>query len=313
MKVALLQEPMRFEIAEAERPRVSAGQILVRTLACGICEGDTHIFRGEFDGGKPTPWKRLIGHEGSGIVEEVGEEVVDFKVGDRVTLMGGRFSEYDAVDARIAAKIPPGIDPLWALGEPVACVVHAGWRFGIRLGDTVAVVGVGFMGLLCLQLARISGTARIFALDLLDWRLKRARELGADRTLNASGRTPEEISRELGEVDVVIEAAGVQPAIDIATSLVREHGRIVLVGYHLGGPRTVDVRMWNYKAIDVVNGHVRNDAEKLEAMKAGLRLMESGRLEVRSLVTPYSLSDIGRAFGDVIEKKPGVFKAVIAM
>jgi len=300
----------RFELRDLPMPPCGPGEILVRTLACGICHGD--VFR--YESAKADDASEvLIGHEGTGKVVSVGEGVSGVAVGDVVTALGGTFSEYFTTTPARVTPVPERVAPRDALGEPIACCVHAGQRFGIRLGDRVAVVGCGFMGLVCLQLARLQGAAFVCAFEPIPWRRPMAVELGADVVLSAEGEAVREALAAYGPFDVVIEAAGAQGAIDIVGDLVRQHGRVALVGYHQtrGGLRTVNMQQWNYKAIDVVNGHVRRDDEKREAMRAGLALMATGRLKIAPLVTSYPLSEAQRAFEDLASRKEGLFKAVL--
>lgn len=311
MKVAVLTR-QGFEFREQDIPPCGAGEVLVKTLVCGVCESELQHYR--VRAGMEPP-EYVLGHEGSGIVDQVGGNVAGFKVGDAVTALGGKFAEYFTVPADRLVKLPAGVDPRWALGEPVACVIHAGNRFGIRVGDRVAVIGCGFMGLLCLMVARLQGAAFTCAFEAMPWRMETARQFGADAAVNTRERTPADVLKEFGEFDVVIEAAGVQSALDWCGELVRQHGRIVLVGFHTvdGGKRTVNMQLWNYKAIDVANGHCRKRAEKMAAMQAGVNLMDAGRLSIAPLVTYYDFSRVAEALHDLDTRKEGLFKAALVM
>lgn len=309
MKAALLTRN-GFEIRDVDEPRVRPGEVRVRASACGVCEGDTFQYRKMTKGEK---FPSELGHEGTGIVEVVGEAVTGVTVGEVVTAIDGPYAESFVTRPERLAKLPPGIDSLWAMGEPVACVIHAAPRFGVRLGDRVAVLGCGFMGLLCLQAARLQGASELCAMDLLDWRLETAEELGVDEVLNVEGTDGQTLAKRLGEFDVVIEAVGNQAALEMTWPLVKQHGRVVLIGYHQTnqGLRTVNMERWNFKAIDVINGHVRRDDEKVEAMRRGLALMAAGRLRVEPLVTAYDLADIDKAFQDLLERKQGLYKVAL--
>jgi threonine dehydrogenase-like Zn-dependent dehydrogenase len=311
MKQAVLTKG-GFELRDVPEPECGPGQVLVRNAAIGVCEGDVFQYKQFQERGKEGE-ELWLGHEASGEVVEVGAGVQGFVQGDRVSVNGGQFAETIAAHAVAVGPVPGAIDLTRALGEPAACCVHAASRFGIGLGDRVAVIGSGFMGQVCMQLARLLGPAEVCSMDVLEWRLATARELGADSTFNPAGREPAEVADELGLFDVVIEAAGTQSAIDLATPLVRHHGRIVLVGYHITneGMRTVNMQQWNFRAIDVINGHVRNMREKRDALEAGLRLIAAGRLKLDPLVTSYPLPEVGRAFEDLVARKEGLFKAVL--
>ncbi len=306
MKTAVLTTN-DFEIREQDIPKCGANEVLVKTSACGICEGDVFQHKTLKDE------EKLLGHEGSGVVERVGSEVKGFAPGDKVTALGGTYSEYFACSPNALIKLPDGLEPESALGEPIACFVHAANRFGIKKGQSAAIIGCGFMGLGCLQMAKIQGAERICAIEPLLWRRKVAQKLGATEMYDPTDKTAEQILEDLGEFDIVIEAAGVAPVIDICTMLVKQHGKIVLVGYHQSndGMRTVDMKTWNFKAIDVINGHVRREDEKLEAMRQGMELLRSGKLEMEPLVKFYDFADIKTAFKDLIERKEGLFKAVL--
>ncbi len=309
MKTAVLTSK-GFDLREEATPNCGPGEVLVKTLACGICGGDVFAYGEALKG---AGGERVLGHEGTGTVAAVGAGVTNFQEGDLVTALDGRYSEFFLTRQDRILKLPSKVDPIWAMGEPVACVMHAAPRFGIEVGDRVALLGCGFMGLLCLQSALLRGAGYVCAMDTMPWRLKFAQEFGADETLNPEGASGEELAARLGEFDVVIEAIGYQVALDLSWPLVKQHGRIILIGYHQNnnGMRTVNMERWNFKAIDVINGHVRRDDEKLKAMQAGLDLMQAGRLRTAPLVTAYAFDKINDAFKDLTSRKEGLFKAAL--
>ena len=245
------------------------------------------------------------------MVVEVGSAVSGFAPGDRVTALGGAYADYFVASAEDLVRIPAEIDASVALGEPIACCVHAGDRFATKKGDRVAVVGCGFMGLICLQLAKLQGAGEILAIDPVPYRREMAERLGATASLAPADVVIEDTSE--GAFDLVVEAAGGQSAVDLCSDLVAHHGRIVLIGYHQSnnGQRSVNMQLWNYKAIDVINGHVRRDDEKREAMAKGIRLLEAGDLIVEPLVSLYALENVREAFNDFESQKDGLFKAVL--
>jgi threonine dehydrogenase-like Zn-dependent dehydrogenase len=225
------------------------------------------------------------------------------------------YAEYYVTKPEEIVKLPAEIDPVYALGEAIACCVHAANRFGTQPGDRVAVVGCGFMGLVCLQLAKYQGASFICAIDPVAERLEMSQRFGADVMYNPLKTSGADILAAQGELDVVIEAAGTQNAIELCTDLVTQHGRIILVGYHQSdnGLRTVNMQQWNLKAIDVVNGHVRRLDEKVAAMHQGMELMRQGHINTEPLVTVYDFEETERAFRELSGGTPGLFKAVLCM
>ena len=310
MKAAVLTA-QGFIFKEEPTPVCKPWEVLVKSAGCGICEGDVFQYanRGKA-AGRGDETDIHMGHESSGVVAEVGAQVSGFKPGDRVTSLGGAYAEYFISMPGDLALLPDSIQTKDGLGEPLACCIAAASRFGIQLGDRVAIIGAGYMGLNCLQLARLQGAAECVSFDLLDWRLAKARTLGADRVVNTTGRDAASLLAELGVFDIVIEATGVQAAVDIGTALIREHGTFSWVGYHQsnGGTRQVDAKLWNYKSITMVNAHIRDQVKKLRDMKSALRLVAGGRLDSLALMTDYPFNDINRAFEDLASRKEGLFK-----
>jgi len=297
-----------FVLTDVPTPTPGPGQVLVHSLAQGVCGGDPHAYAERARLGDAT---LLLGHEGTGVVAGVGAGVDVPRLGDIVTTLGGAFAEYYVCPAAHAMVLPPGIEALWALGEPLACCVHGSWRYGVQPGQRIAVIGCGFMGLVCLRLALRQGASYAVAIEPDSGRHAMALRFGAREVLvPAEAESRADLDSAF---DLVLEAAGEQSALDLATSLVAEHGRIAIIGYHQSGhgQRLVDMQQWNYKAIDVVNAHVRRDDEKVRAMAEGLSLVCSGEIDLASLVAPYPLSAVETAFADLEAHRAGLFKAVL--
>ncbi len=287
-------------------PVPGPGEILVRSLALGICEGDLFRYRTRGDLGAGTV---ALGHEGTGEVVATGDGVTDLVVGQRVTTLAGPYAEYYTAPAAVATAIPDNIEPALALGEPLACCVHASTRFGIRPGDRVLLIGCGFMGAMCMHLARMQGAAEIVVFEPVGWRRENAVAWGADSALDP-GSTD---IAAMGLFDVILEATGVQSGIDLIAPLIKQHGRAVMIGYHQAGQgiRQIDVKTWNFKAIDVINGHVRREDEKLQAQRAATALVQAGLLDLEPLVTVYPLAEINAAMGDLDARREGLYKVVL--
>jgi threonine dehydrogenase-like Zn-dependent dehydrogenase len=177
------------------------------------------------------------------------------------------------------------------------------------------VVGAGFMGALILQFLTRLGAAQTIAIEPRASARKLAGRLGADVALDPQEVDP--VAAVLAHTggagaDVVVEATGRQGGLDLATALTRTRGRLVIYGYHQGGPRSVDVQLWNLRGLDVVNAHERADDAYLEGMRAGMAMLEHGKLDMQSLVTHrFSLAETGKAFALAAQCPEGFMKAVI--
>lgn len=308
MQVALLTRN-GFRITDAPMPVLGPGDILVRSLANGVCGGDPHNYHNRAKLGGNS---EMLGHEGTGVVEAIGTEVAHLSPGDIVTTLGGAFAEFYVAPASGALIVPDGIDPVYALGEPVACCVHGAGRFRVQPTDRIALIGCGFMGLVCLRLARLAGSAFALAIEPDKNRHSAARLFGADEVC-APQIGSEAILDQYGEFDLVLEAVGNQAALDMAGDLVAQHSRLAVIGYHKsqGGMRSVNMKQWNFKSIDVINAHVRRNDEKMVAMAKGLDLMATGKLDLHPIASPYPLSSVSQVFRDLDAHKPGLFKAVL--
>jgi propanol-preferring alcohol dehydrogenase len=244
---------------EVERPVADGHSVLVRIEASGLCHTDIHAAHGDWPV-KPTP-PFIPGHEGVGIVEACGPLVTEVAIGDRVAIpwlgyacgtceycvsgretlceaqkntgysVDGAFAEYAKADARFVVQVPDGIDPVDA--APLACAGVTTYKAvkvsGARSSDLVAVFGVGGLGHLAVQYARITG-ARVAAVDLFDDKLTLARELGAAFTINAAKEDPVDALRRLGGADVAIATAVSPKAFEQAYGSLKRGGRLVFVG-----------------------------------------------------------------------------------
>ena len=315
MRIAALRGVKNFIIEDQPLPELGPKEVLVRVKACGVCTSDTYTWSGKIE---IKDFPKYIGHEPSGVVERIGDYVTSVNIHDHVTVWidGRGYAEYVKVPEDYVVKIPETLRFEEALGEPIACMVNGVKRSRIKLGDTVVVVGCGFMGSLFIQGAVLSGASRIVAIDLLEERLELACKLGADITINSSEedavKRVMEITRGKG-ADVVVEATGEQKPLDMASEMVRIRGTLVVFGYHVGGPRSVDMASWNWKGLDIVSAHERDPEVYVEGMRAGIALLSKGKLKMSDLVTHlYPLDRINDAFKDATEHRPkGFMKAVI--
>lgn len=314
MKQSILVAPRQNELVEKKIPEIGPRDVLVKMVVSGVCASELLDWRG---GGGTYPKEH--GHEVTGEVVEVGKEVRRVKVGQLVTgLFSKGFAEYVVADEDRVIPVPEGVHPEAALGEPISCVISGVRRTRVEPGDTVVVIGLGFMGLLTLQAISLRGPARVIAVDLREEALEKAKSLGAHETYRPD-EVPDRLKMaswdRLGQgygAEVVIEASGSQAGLSLASELVREHGFLSIVGYHQGGPRSVDVELWNWKAIDVLNAHERRADAQMDSMRRGLDLVARGLIDVASLVSHrFSLGEVDRAFQALDEKPEGFCKSII--
>ncbi|HEV3496810.1 MAG TPA: alcohol dehydrogenase catalytic domain-containing protein [Actinomycetes bacterium] len=314
MRQAVLTEPRRFTIADVPPPSIGPGDVLLRVAACGVCASELDIYQGAA-GHAVYPWHP--GHEVSGVVDQVGERVAGLGPGDPVAVWvtAGGYGEYVAVPAEHC--LPAGDVPLElaSLAEPLACAVNAVELAGIRLGDDVVIVGAGFMGQLIQRLVQLRGPRRVMVADTRDDALARAAAAGATATVNpATGDLAEAVLDATGGAgaDVTIEITGTQGALAAIGACTRMSGTLVIAGYHQGRPRQVPLADWNWNGFRIANAHFREQATILGGMRAGMRLVSSGRLSLEGLVTHrFPLATIDQAFRTAIEKPEGYVKATV--
>lgn len=313
MRAAVLAGPRRLELADVARPDPGPGEVLVRLEGCGVCGSNLvpwqgrEWFRYPFAPGAP-------GHEGWGLVAALGQEVTGLAEGERVALLSGAaFAEYDVAPANRVVRVPEAIRGPFP-GEALGCGANVFRRSAIRAGDTVAVVGTGFIGLVALRLAVLAG-ARVLALSRRGSALALASAFGAVEALGTrdAAAAIERVKALTGErlCDVVIEAVGNQEALDLSSELVREGGRLVVAGYHQDGPRTVNMGLWNWRGIDVVNAHERDPRVQREGVLAAVGAVAEGRLDPSPLYTRFPLDRANEAFQAMEERPDGFVKALV--
>lgn len=313
MRTAVLVGPKEFKIEEIAIPKPADNQVLIKVAACGVCYSEMGSWEGTFG-----DYPKRIGHEISGIVVELGKNVTEFKEGQKVTAYIDEhgYSEYVAVNADCVIPVADHISLDHAIGEPIGCVINGARRAGIKLGDTVVLVGVGFMGLIMLQVMRSLGASRVICVDTRDEALGQAQKLGADHIFNPLTDNVQEEIQALtnGEgADVVIELTGNQQGLDLSTELVKVRGRLVIFGFHVD-ERKVNMFLWNWRGIDVINAHERAPEAYTDGIRVGMKLLESGQLNMEPLIThSYPLEKINEAFEAAQAKPEGYVKAIIKL
>ena len=316
MKAAVIAAPRRVRVEEVARPEPGAGQLRVRVEGCGVCGSNLPTWEGrewfEYPLAPGAP-----GHEGWGVVDAVGPEVKGFQEGERVAFLSGKaFAEYDVVGADSAVVLPKALEGQPFPGEPLGCAMNIFRRSEIEPGQTVAIIGIGFLGALLTRLATQAG-ARVLALTRRPWALEVARGLGAAECipLDDHHRIIERV-KELTEgrfCERVIEVVGEQWPLDLAGELTRERGRLMVAGYHQDGPRQVNMRLWNWRGLDVINAHEREPRVYLKGMRMAVDAVVEGRLDPTPLYTRYALDELNTAFETMKTRPDGFLKGVITL
>lgn len=315
MKAAVLVGPQQVEIQDVPVPALRDGDVLVRVEGCGVCGSNLPVWEGRPWFSYPLP-PGQPGHEAWGRVVQLGRAVEGMQVGDRVAMLSyAGYAEYDTAAASTVVLLPSNLDAQPFPAEPLACAMNVFARSGIRSGDTVAIVGIGFLGALLTSLA-VNAGARVIAITRRPFALDIARAAGAAHTLvmDDHWRLIAEVKQLTDDqgCDVVIEAVGQQWPIDLAAELTRIRGRLVIAGYHQDGPRQVNMQLWNWRGLDVINAHERDEAVYVAGMHAAVDAAAAGQLNPRPLFThTLPLDQIAAAFTLLSARPDGFLKALI--
>jgi threonine dehydrogenase-like Zn-dependent dehydrogenase len=314
-RVAVLDEPRSVRIERAAAPPVGPRQVRVRLEGCGVCGSNLPVWEGRpwfrypFAGGAP-------GHEGWGRVDDVGENVGSVRPGDRVAVLSYHaFADYDIAEETNVALLPSALDGQPFPGEALGCAMNVFERSDIHPEHTVAVVGVGFLGAVLTKLAASAG-ARVVAIARREFALEIARRMGAWETIrfNDAAHVNAVIHELTGGVgcERVIEATGFQSPLDLAGDLTAERGKLVIAGYHQDGLRQVNMQLWNWRGLDVINAHERDPRKYMEGMRTAIATVASGRVDPTPLYTDsFKLEELPHAFDRMNQRSGSFLKALL--
>jgi len=340
MKAAMLYGVKDLRVEEAEKPKTEAGEVLVKVKAATTCGTDIKIFqRGYVE--KVIKLPTIFGHEWAGEVVEVGEGLEwptkgmrvragnsapclhctmcqkgKYNLCENMIWLWGAYAEYIKVPARMVLvnmqEIPEHVSfEEAAITEPLACVLHGIEEADVKLGDSVAIIGAGPIGLLHLLTVKKMGVEKAIMIDLVEERLGFAEKLGADETVNAGKTDVVEIVRKLTRgygADVVIEAIGLPATWEQALKLVRKGGTVLEFGGCPPGTEVkVNAEMLHYGEVTVMGAF---HTTPLHFRKA-LNLIASRTIDVRSLITrKMKLDDIKEAFNILSTSKTEIKIAI---
>jgi threonine dehydrogenase-like Zn-dependent dehydrogenase len=298
-----------LEIIEFDVPDPGPGEVQVQGTACGVCAWDLYTYRH----GSNAPSAAPPGHEGIGYVIKVGAGVTSLHEGDRVA--GGGFATVHNDRADTLYLMPPSRlpDEYWVV-EPLSCVVTGTDHCNLRIGDRVAVVGCGFMGLLMVACLARSYAQELIAIDIVPERLELARRYGAQRIINSAAPGLDDRVRELKElgIDCVVDASGAQAGLDLSTRIVRRGGRINLFGW-IHGQATFSGDAWHGMGITVVCSSP--SARIRDPFPVAIRLIADGLVDTQPVVTHVvPLEEADALMGAVTRKElPDYIKGIIRL
>jgi threonine dehydrogenase-like Zn-dependent dehydrogenase len=314
MKSAVLYGPHDWRIEESELAEPGKDELLIKIKACGVCHSEIHQWDKKIEDLK---YPRYIGHEVSGVVIATGDSDSKFKPGDKVAAWadGKGYAEEIIVNEKTVMPVAENIPLEHAMSEPIACTTNAVLKMSVRLGDTIALAGTGFMGLILLQQLKYTGARKIIAIDIRDEMLKLAEELGADIILNPKKQNVKKYIKEITGnkgVDIAIEAGGAESTINLAADICRMEGKLVIFGFHPGRRVIEDFGYWNWMAFDIINAHFRDMNTILNGTRIGMEMLNDGKIKMDKLITHrFELYDIENAFKTAKDKPEGFVKSVI--
>lgn len=338
MKAAVLYGVRDLRVEDAPKPELHNDEVLIRVKATGVCGTDIHIYKGEWKTETPI----ILGHEFSGVITEVGEEVKNLRIGDHIVAepnilcgrcrfcrmsevnyfcenleatgvtVNGALAEFVKTKERNVYRIPESMPfEEAALVEPLACCVRGVDQAGIRLGDAVAIVGAGPIGLLLLQLVKMAGASMVVQTDLEESRLELARSLGADYAVNAREEDAVEAVMRLTNgygVDVAVEAVGSPEAITQAMMMTRRGGRLNIFGV------SPQYAVWEVKPFSLYEKEltITTSYRSPFTFQRAVKIASSGKVRLKPLISHvFPLEKIGRAFEIAEKRLDGAVKIIM--
>ena len=341
MKVAVMLGIGKMGFEERDIPEVKDNEVLVRLEYVGICGSDLHYYETGAIGDYAVNPPFVLGHEPGGVVVETGKNVKHLKVGDRVALEPGKtcghcefcktgrynlcpdvvffatppvdgvFQEYVAHEADLCFKLPDHVSTMeGALIEPLAVGFHAAMQGEAKAGQTAVVMGAGCIGLVTMMALKAMGVSRVYVVDIMQKRLDKAMELGADGVINGSEVDAVETVMKLTEgkgCDLAVETAGTQITTVQAIHMTKKGSTIVLVGYSKSGEMTLPMSLVLDKELTF-----KTVFRYRHIYPMAIEAVASGKVNLKGIVTDiFSLDDVQKAMDYSVSNKSDVVKAVI--
>lgn len=325
MKRIIMEGPKKSKIVQVDDPKINDDQILVKVRYTGLCHSEYY----PWTVATPGIW---FGHEAMGYVADVGRNVTKFKIGDRVTgLGGGGFCEYIIMEENKTMLVPPNMNDEDAVVEPLGCLMSVGSRMMPELlDDEIVVVGTGYMGLGMVSMFKSMGYGRVIGIDLREEARANALRFGADEVYHPDQLDPKfylnwktwespDLTRDGHKTDIfhigfknVMEFTGTQSGLDLAGALACAHGRVAIGGFHNDAPRTCDFKLWNMKALNMINAHERRIEFETELCRRALDLISKGIWKFTGATNHiYAMDEFDKAFYDMEAHTDNYIKGVV--
>ncbi|MCI9415946.1 MAG: NAD(P)-dependent alcohol dehydrogenase [Eubacterium sp.] len=341
MKTAVMLGIGKMGFEEREIPVPKDNEVLVKLEYVGICGSDLHYYETGAIGDYVVKPPFVLGHEPGGTVVAAGKSVKHLKVGDRVALEPGKtcgccefcktgkynlcpdvvffatppvdgvFQEYVAHEADLCFKLPDHVSTLeGALIEPLAVGFHAAMQGKARAGQTAVVMGAGCIGLVTMMALKAMGVSRVYVVDIMEKRLQKALELGADGVINASQSDAVEEVKKLtfGKgCDLAVETAGTQITTVQTIHMTKKGATIVLVGYGKSGEMTLPMSLALDKELTF-----KTVFRYRHIYPMAIDAVAAGKVNLKGIVTDvFGLDEVQKAMDYSVNHKADIVKAVI--
>ena len=315
-----VKDYMKLDVMQHEIPNEPGpNEVLVKTMACGVCCWDSWLYRGV---NAPGPYPYVIGHEGAGIVEKVGSEVDNLKPGDKVfAAYGGNdmMSEYFINRKDGVVKLSDEVKD-WAsvIYEPACCVINVVNSLDIQLGDHVVLVGAGYMGLQTLQvLTKGSQAGRITVFELRDDRRRMAEAMNPTEVADPESEEGKKLIEDIikaGGADVVIDFGATTSGFELADSLTKQAGKLGIATFHRGDV-TFNGTKWHLGGLKVYNLSPFSNAHYPELLPKAYEMIRKRVLAPEEYVTHTAyykdLEAMENLFKRACDKEDNYMKGVV--
>lgn len=343
MKVCVMTGAKKLEWAEYDIPQPDKGELQIKLEYVGVCGSDLHFY----DEGRLANWvpegPLVLGHEPGGVVTAIGEDVEGFEIGDKVAIepgvpcgqcedcrkghynlcryvkfmaipkeKDGVFAEYCTHSASMCFKLPENVDTMeGALMEPLSVGMHACELSNAKIGESAIVLGCGCIGLVTIMSLKARGVSEIYAVDVMDKRLEKAKEVGATRVFNGKTEDIVEFAKNLpgGGVDQVYECAGSRYTTLQSCKLIRRAGKVTLVGVSPEPILELDIATLN-----AMEGTLYSVYRYRNLYPTAIAAVASGAVPLKSVVSHvFDFKDCMEAIEYSLNHKDDVIKSVVKM